>query len=648
MGASDAKKHYDRKAKNRAVGIMRASEEKEQVNEMKQNPGFKKGAPEIKKIAGMQIAKDYKSTLNMLAAKMEMMAKNPNVLQASGIMGDINSYYSTLSRSTDVKELVDAALKKVGLMESAEEIQEAQGPCWDGYEKVPGKDDYEDGSCKLKEGIQDKKAVAAVKAMLDGMSKEDAIRKYGVSPKKLDQVKKELFEGQEPVELEESPMKMKVRDFKNLVADMIQEADDKQLYKIARILGKSVYFQGSGVVVEDVWYEEEVSLKLVEKVIDYFWTNCMYEAYEQFDEEEVAEVIGEGTLDRKVIKQLKAMDQDEAMLIIQGLPKNMQKQAKKELGIKEKVDGRTKGFKETAKRLADKKEQMKERDELEESSAAMKTLMQRIKKANPRHMSAEVENVERAFEKGAITRDELDKINAMLPSSHKIQEAQPGKGTEGGYALTGKTGYKGKYGKDGGAAGGGAGAGAVSASNMDPTDDPEDDDKKTVTEAGYMDPPATKKEIKQKGLYTNHATIIKDPKQMKRKNHMHDTDQPRDSQVDARRQALRKDTAFGDANDGLDPTTEDKDISISGADFYAEYLSMVNKTTIQENLQTAVHKIKKAVKGNKDIDDAIEDALGSLTPAEMKEIVKNKDRYEKMFTDKHAGYIYHAISQVQG
>lgn len=38
---------------------------------------------------------------------------------------------------------------------------------------------------ELEEGMQDKKAVAAMKAMLDGMSMKKAVEKFGVSPKKL-------------------------------------------------------------------------------------------------------------------------------------------------------------------------------------------------------------------------------------------------------------------------------------------------------------------------------------------------------------------------------------------------------------------------------------------------------------------------------
>lgn len=50
----------------------------------------------------------------------------------------------------------------------------------------------------------------------------------------------------EEVELEEAPLKMKMRDMKKTVADMVLDADDKQLMKIARMLGKKLYFDKKG------------------------------------------------------------------------------------------------------------------------------------------------------------------------------------------------------------------------------------------------------------------------------------------------------------------------------------------------------------------------------------------------------------------
>lgn len=65
-------------------------------------------------------------------------------------------------------------------------------------------------------------------------------------------------------------------------------------------------------------------------------------------------------VDKKLLKQLQSLDPDEARVIVQGLPKSIRAAMMKELGIKEKVDGRTKAYKETVSRLTAKKEGMKE------------------------------------------------------------------------------------------------------------------------------------------------------------------------------------------------------------------------------------------------------------------------------------------------
>ena len=64
-------------------------------------------------------------------------------------------------------------------------------------------------------------------------------------------------------------------------------------------------------------------------------------------------------LDNKVIKTLRSMDKEEARMVINGLPKVLQKQANDALGLKENVDGRTRAFKETAARLLFAKEKKK-------------------------------------------------------------------------------------------------------------------------------------------------------------------------------------------------------------------------------------------------------------------------------------------------
>ena len=242
----------------------------ETLDEMKAMKHFTDGAREVKKIAGMQIAKDYKATLNMLASHLEKMGKAPNVLQASGIMGDINQTYSVASRSTDVKELLDKAFKKVGLMEETD-LEE--------YSKLRKKETYtviyrdKNGKVEGEKDFDDRKKAEKYAAM--GNSRDKVGGKYTVTV---------------------------------VNETEIEEAKDMPFRK----------------------------------------------------------------LDAKIIRTLKSMDKDDAKLIIQGLPKQLQKQAMKAVGIKEgelaplKVDGRTKGYKETAARLMAKKQKMEET--LEEGS----------------------------------------------------------------------------------------------------------------------------------------------------------------------------------------------------------------------------------------------------------------------------------------
>jgi len=66
------------------------------------------------------------------------------------------------------------------------------------------------------------------------------------------------------------------------------------------------------------------------------------------------DVLEEG-VDKKILDMLKDLDTDEARMIIQGMPKKDQRAYMKKLGMKETVDGRTKGYRETAQRLMKKK-----------------------------------------------------------------------------------------------------------------------------------------------------------------------------------------------------------------------------------------------------------------------------------------------------
>ncbi|MCG7944951.1 MAG: hypothetical protein N0C84_01245 [Candidatus Thiodiazotropha taylori] len=77
----------------------------------------------------------------------------------------------------------------------------------------------------------------------------------------------------------------------------------------------------------------------------------------------------EGKVDKNTMKMLKSLDADEARLIIQGLPKNVRAKVMKQLGLKEKVDGRTKAYKETANRILARKQRGNTED-LEEGMTA--------------------------------------------------------------------------------------------------------------------------------------------------------------------------------------------------------------------------------------------------------------------------------------
>lgn len=87
---------------------------------------------------------------------------------------------------------------------------------------------------EVTEGIQDKKAVAAMKAMLDGMSKKDAIAKFGVSPKKLDALYKNLTK--EELEEKKNPG---IADIERRANDFgLSKKDIESYKKIADLLAK--------------------------------------------------------------------------------------------------------------------------------------------------------------------------------------------------------------------------------------------------------------------------------------------------------------------------------------------------------------------------------------------------------------------------
>jgi hypothetical protein len=94
------------------------------------------------------------------------------------------------------------------LREANEVLSEKQGPCWDGYERVPGTKEYTKGSCRKKEGEEERDDVIEE---TDGLwANIHKKRKAGKRPAKRgekgypsDKAWKELTEGDEDMDMEE-------------------------------------------------------------------------------------------------------------------------------------------------------------------------------------------------------------------------------------------------------------------------------------------------------------------------------------------------------------------------------------------------------------------------------------------------------------
>ena len=137
----------------------------------------------------------------MLEAVKNVMT-GTKVFEKNGIKVEIPKEISTESAQDFIVKA--AAAKKAGKKEfefggktfpvtiklDPDKVTEAMGK--DSEKKKEDKVEV-NPEVEIDEGVQDKKAVAAMKAMLDGMSKKDAIAKFGVSPKKLDQLRKSMF-----------------------------------------------------------------------------------------------------------------------------------------------------------------------------------------------------------------------------------------------------------------------------------------------------------------------------------------------------------------------------------------------------------------------------------------------------------------------
>lgn len=414
-----------------------------------------------------------------------------------GDLEDASDEVKDLAKGMTLKQLKDfAATKHDGLpYRKGEEVEEAQGPCWDGYKKVPGKDDYEKGSCVKEENIGDTCSCCGNEITKDGCgcgpdcphchghghveeknkglwANIHAKRKRGEPPAKpgekgypktLDiESMKESFIKEETATPVTTSLKKLLADhyvmyFKaqsfhwnvkgpnfsqyhdffgkiyedvyaqvDVIAEEMRSADDYAPFNFETLIRDSGIREESALVtdvntmlarlreandtviasLEEVFALAEASNN--QGLIDYIgarldmhakhgWMlkSSMNESVDlgeagymdapktkaevdakDYDEpegdsrdvqnvayEDVKSALKElkiKKLDKDTMDMLKSLDPDEQRMIIQGLPSSLRRKAMKELGLKEKVDGRTKGYKETVARLTAMKEAITE------------------------------------------------------------------------------------------------------------------------------------------------------------------------------------------------------------------------------------------------------------------------------------------------
>lgn len=159
-----------------------------------------------------------------------------------------------------------------------------------------------------------------------------------------------------------------------------------------------------------------------------------------------AATISEG-VNSKVLKTFKDMiksgEEDNVKLLLQGMPKHTKTMYMKRLGIKEseKVDGRTKSFKETINRLnMAKVKSTKEEDDLEEKSGLKsKTLQSYMSKASDASMHRDLptKKVDNRYSGVAKASKELDRRNVEEDKT-MIGIAKALKGSSKGHAKQAK------------------------------------------------------------------------------------------------------------------------------------------------------------------------------------------------------------------
>jgi hypothetical protein len=91
--------------------------------------------------------------------------------------------------------------RKIKLIESAifeaQEVLEAQGTCWDGYERVPGTKQYEKGSCRKKGSVKESDCNECNEADCHECAEGNAF---------IDKVSKAAMYGQEEIEIDGKTM----------------------------------------------------------------------------------------------------------------------------------------------------------------------------------------------------------------------------------------------------------------------------------------------------------------------------------------------------------------------------------------------------------------------------------------------------------
>ena len=134
-----------------------------------------------------------------------------------------------------------------------------------------------------------------------------------------------------------------------------------------------------------------------------------------------------GKLEPKAMAALKTMSQDEAKVLVQGLPANLRRSTMKELGIKEVVDGRTTAFKTTVERLitAKNKPELDEADMTDaQVQSAKKDDSAMVKSAQKKARADVINSMNKPKVNELKTDDELPNLKGLKEiSDHERKKA---------------------------------------------------------------------------------------------------------------------------------------------------------------------------------------------------------------------------------